>query len=494
MLNHLPILQVILPLLAAPACLILDRPRLAWLFASAVCLLSLAISIVLVQQVNAEGAISYMLGGWDAPWGIEYRIDKLSAYVLLVVSGIAALTVLAAHTSIVRELDTAQQPAFYVLFLLCLAGLLGIVATGDVFNIFVFLEISSLATYALIALGKDRRSLWAAYQYLIVGTIGATFFLIGIGLLYSITGTLNIADLNQRLGDPQYAGVATAAFAFIVVGIFLKLALFPLHGWLPNAYAYAPSIVTAFLAATATKVALYLLMRMHFSVFGAVVTVASVPLNTILLALGLASVIAASLVAIQQTHVKRLFAFSSVAQIGYMVIGMGLGTTAGLQAALLHLFNHALIKSALFLAIAAVVYRLGSAELKAFKGLGRQMPWTMAAIAIGGLSLIGVPLTVGFVSKWYLVMGAIEAGLWPVAVLVLIGSLLALAYIWKIVEVAYFAEPEQVPTGDARGEAPLTLLIPIWLLVVANIYLGIDTSLTVGLSGGAAELLMEGVR
>ena len=494
MLNHLPILQVILPLLAAPACLILDRPRLAWLFASAVCLLSLAISIVLVQQVNAGGAISYLLGGWDAPWGIEYRIDKLSAYVLLVVSGIAALTVLAAHTSIVRELDTAQQPAFYVLFLLCLAGLLGIVATGDVFNIFVFLEISSLATYALIALGKDRRSLWAAYQYLIVGTIGATFFLIGIGLLYSIAGTLNIADLNQRLGDPQYTGVTTAAFAFIVVGIFLKLALFPLHGWLPNAYAYAPSIVTAFLAATATKVALYLLMRMHFSVFGTVVTVASVPLNTILLALGLAAVLAASLVAIQQTHVKRLFAFSSIAQIGYMVIGMGLGNVLGLQAALLHLFNHALMKGALFLAIAAVVYRLGSAELKTFKGLGQVMPWTMAAIVIGGLSLIGVPLTVGFVSKWYLVMGALEAGLWPVAVLVLIGSLLALVYIWKLVEVAYFAEPEQPHASAAHGEAPLALLIPIWLLALANIYLGIDTDLTVGLSGGAAELLMEGVR
>src|SRR5690606_852060 len=188
--------------------MLLDRARLAWLFATAAGLATFAISCLLLYQVQHSGPISYALGGWEAPWGIEYRIDLLSAYVLLVVSGIGALVLAAANTGVSREIPEAKQPLFYVTYLLCLAGLLGIVATGDIFNVFVFLEISSLATYALIAQGKNRRALWAAYQYLIVGTIGATFILIGIGFLYSLTGTLNMVDLAARL--PAIAGSHTA--------------------------------------------------------------------------------------------------------------------------------------------------------------------------------------------------------------------------------------------------------------------------------------------
>jgi len=489
-LNHLPILQVVIPLLAAPACMLLDRARLAWLFATAAGLATFAISCLLLYQVQHSGPISYALGGWEAPWGIEYRIDLLSAYVLLVVSGIGALVLVAANTGVSREIPEAKQPLFYVTYLLCLAGLLGIVATGDIFNVFVFLEISSLATYALIAQGKNRRALWAAYQYLIVGTIGATFILIGIGFLYSLTGTLNMVDLAARL--PAIAGSHTAytAFAFIVVGVCLKLALFPLHLWLPNAYTYAPSIVTAFLAATATKVAVYLLIRLQFSVFGEGFAESALPLDAIFLVLGLVGVFVASLVAIQQPNIKRLFAYSSVAQIGYMIVGMGVGTHTGLQATLLHLFNHALMKGALFLALAAVAYRLGSSDIKAFRGLGRAMPLTMAAIVIGGLSLIGVPLTVGFVSKWYLVLATIQAGLWPVAVLILLGSLLAVVYVWRVVEVAYF---QQRPAGLAVvKEAPLALLVPTWLLVIGNLYFGVQAGFTADLAGSAAAALIGG--
>lgn len=490
MIEHLPILQVIVPLLAAPACLLLDRGRLAWLFCCGVGVVTFLTSVLLLQQVSELGPLNYELGGWDAPWGIEYRIDLLTAYVLLVISGVAVLVLVAAHEGIRHEITEAQQPLFYVLYLLCLAGLLGIVATGDIFNIFVFLEISSLATYALIAMGKDRRALWAAYQYLIVGTIGATFFLIGIGFLYSLTGTLNMADLAERL--PAVAGSLTlyVAFAFVVVGICLKLALFPLHLWLPNAYAYAPSIATALLAATATKVAIYLLIRFHFSIFGEGFSDPALPLETIFLVLGLAGVFVASTVAIYQENVKRLFAYSSVAQIGYMVIGMGIGTTTGVQATVLHLFNHALMKGALFLALAVVVRRLGSAEVSAFRGMGRTMPLTSAAIVVAGLSLIGMPLTVGFVSKWYLVTGAIDAGLWPVALLVVLGSILAVLYVWRLVEVAYFQDAQG--EGGLRREAPLTMLIPLWLLVLANLYFGINTGLTVETSAAAVEHLMGG--
>lgn len=489
MLNHLPILQVIIPLLAAPACLLIGRPRLVWIFALGVSAGALLISALLLQQVVSSGTISYALGGWDAPWGIEYRIDLLNAFVLLIISAISTVVLLGAHTSVQREVAADKQSLFYVSYLLCLAGLLGIAASGDVFNVFVFLEISALSTYTLIAMGQNRRALWASYQYLLMGTVGATFILIGIGFLYAMTGTLNMQDLAERLAAVQSSSAVLTAFAFIIVGVGLKLALFPLHLWLPNAYAYAPSVVTAFLAATATKVAVYLLIRFSFGVFGLSFFAQALPLNEIYLALGGLGVLIASLVAIYQDNIKRLFAYSSVAQIGYMIIGIGIGSAAGLQATLLHLFNHALMKGAIFLALAAVVFRLGGMNVETFRGAGRRMPWTMAAIVAASLSLIGMPLTVGFVSKWYLILAAVEAGMWPVAVLVVAGSLLAVIYTWKIVEAAYFTN-----SGAERQEAPWSLLLPVWLLVFANIYFGIDTRLPVTVTELAAGFLMGAER
>ncbi|GAC18498.1 monovalent cation/H+ antiporter subunit D family protein [Paraglaciecola arctica] len=491
MLDHLPILQVIVPLLAAPACLLLNKPRISWLFACFAAVISLLISAALLNQVQHSGVISYMLGGWEAPWGIEYRIDLLSAYVLLIVSAIGTIVLLAANTGIRNEIDEDKQSLFYVLYLLCMAGLLGIVATGDIFNVFVFLEISSLATYALVAFGRDRRALLTAYQYLIVGTIGATFLLMGIGLLYSLTGTLNMQDIANRLPLVSETSTAYTAFVFMIVGVALKLALFPLHLWLPNTYTYAPSIVTAFLAATATKVAIYLLIRLHFSIFGD--DFGGGVIQTVFIALGLLSVFVASTVAIKQPNIKRLFAYSSVAQIGYMIIGIGIGTSLGLQGTLLHLFNHALMKGALFLALAAVVYRIGSTDRACFNGLAKHMPWTMAAVVIAGLSLIGVPLTVGFISKWYLVLASLQSGLWPVALLIVIGSLLAVYYVWTLVESAYFgkADPSlNSASSPPIKEAPLGLLIPLWILVLANVYFGIDTRLPLEASAQAANMLM----
>ena len=487
MLAHLPILQVIVPLMAAPLCLFLTRSRLVWLFALIVSGLAFLISSLLLQQVMASGTIIYELGGWDAPWGIEYRIDQLNAFLLLIISAVSTVVLLAAHTSIKQEIPADRHTLFYILYLLSLAGMLGIVATGDAFNVFVFLEITSLSAYALIALGKDRRALWASYQYLIMGTIGATFILIGIGLMYQMTGTLNMYDLSQRLPEVAHTRTVFTAFAFVIVGVCLKLALFPLHLWLPNAYAYAPSIVTAFFAATATKVAVYLLIRFTFSVFGLSFSFTALPLQMLFVVLGLLGIFAASFAAIYQKNVKHLFAYSSIAQIGYMIVGFSVSTTAGLMATLLHMFNHALMKGALFLALAAVVYRIGSAQLSQFNGLGRQMPYTMAAIVIGGLSLIGVPLTVGFVSKWYLVLATIENGWWPVAVLILLGSLLAIVYVWRIVEAAYFKPP--LAGRESIKEAPLSLLIPTWTLVIANIYFGIDTRLSVQVAQSAAQSL-----
>ena len=273
-----------------------------------------------------------------------------------------------------------------------------------------------------------------------------------------------------------------------MVGIGLKLALFPLHLWLPNAYAYAPSAATAFIAATATKVAVYALLRFVFTVFGVEVSFDDLPLDQIFVVLGSIAILSASIVAIFQENVKRMLAYSSVAQIGYIVLGISLASNAGLQASILHLFNHAIMKCALFMAMGCVLYRLGSVHLRDMGGIARVMPWTFAAFTVSGLSLIGVPLTVGFVSKWYLVLAVLERGWWPLAVLVLVGSLLALIYIWRVVETAWFGQP--TPRAETVREAPASMLLATWTLVLANLYFGVQTDLTATLAGEAAGVLI----
>ena len=485
---HLPILQIVVPLMAAPVCLLLRRRALAWVWATLICCLSLGISVHLLRRVMEEGTIIYALGSWSAPWGIEYRIDPVNAFVLLLVAIIGAVVILYAPASVAKELSDVRGSLFYATFLLCYTGLLGITITGDVFNLFVFLEISSLSSYALISLGSDRRALTASYQYLIMGTVGATFYVIGVGLLYMMTGTLNRADLAVQLKPVMGSRTVLTAFAFLSLGLSLKLALFPLHLWLPNAYAYAPSVVTAFLAATATKVSVYVYIRFFYSIFGTDYTFETLRLDYFIVPLALVGIVVASLVAIFQTDIKRMLAYSSIAQISYMMLGIGLMSVTGLTATLVHLFNHALMKGALFLAMGCVVYRMGSANLTDMRGLGRQMPFTMAAFVLAGLSLIGVPLTVGFISKWYLVLAAIERGWWPVAVLVLLTSLLAVIYIWRVVEVAYFQKPSDSATHAV--EAPLSMQIPMWVLVGATLYFGVSSSFTSGVARRGAELLM----
>jgi multicomponent Na+:H+ antiporter subunit D len=340
----------------------------------------------------------------------------------------------------------------------------------------------------LISQGTTRRALTSSIQYLVMGTIGGTFILLGIGMIYMMTGTLNIADMAVQLAAVGPNRTVLVALACIGIGTAIKLALFPLHIWLPNAYTYAPAIVTAFLAATATKVAYYVLVRFIFSVFGAPLAFEVLRLDAVLMPLAIAAMFAGSFVAIFQDNMKRMLAYSSVAQIGYMVLGLSLVSVSGLTGGLVHLFNHALMKSGLFLVMAAVLLRTESVRLEAMAGLGRRMPWTMAAFVVSGLSMIGVPLTVGFVSKWYLVMGAIQAGLWPVAVLILLSSLLALVYIWRVVEVAYFRQPPD--DAPEVKEAPISLLGPIWVLAGATVFFGVFTSLSVGTASAAARMLL----
>lgn len=489
---NLPALQVLLPLFGAVICALLPRGNWAWFVALVVSLAMPLIAGSLLIQVMTDGPISYAMGDWQPPYGIEYRVDIFSAFILLLVSLMGAVMIPYARPSIAHEIEADRQAWYYAIYLLCLCGLLGMAITGDAFNAFVFMEISSLATYALLAMGRDRRALLSAYQYLIMGTIGATLYVIGVGLLYSMTGTLNLVDMAQRLAGIETSRPVLAALAFLTVGISLKLALFPLHVWLPNAYAYAPSTATVFLAATATKVAIYLLLRFFFSVFGAAIIFADLPVSEIFLILSLAAMFGASIVAVFQDNVKRMLAYSSVAQVGYITLGIAIANKTGLTGGIVHLFNHALMKGALFMAVGAVFFRIGSVKLDDFAGLGKKMPITMGAFLVAGLSIIGAPGTAGFVSKWYLGLGAFEQGWWWLAFLLVASSLISVIYIGRIVEVAWFRPVSEA--GRRAKEPPLSMLVPTLILAAATVYFGIDTDATVGIASQAADWLWTGGR
>ncbi|MGD8859415.1 MAG: monovalent cation/H+ antiporter subunit D family protein [Myxococcales bacterium] len=487
--DHLLVLMVILPLLGAPVCLMLRSRIAAQAFAIGVAWSVLYVAWHILGAVMAEGVISYELGGFPPPWGIELRVDAANAYLLLLVSGIAATVFMFGPGSAGAAVPEGRESFFYTALLLALAGLLGITVTGDAFNVFVFLEVSSLASYTLIGLGRSRRAPLAAFSYLMAGTIGGTFFLLGVGLLYQMTGTLNMMDLAQRLPAVFETRTIVLALALLVVGLGIKLAVYPLHQWLPNAYTWAPSMVSAFLAATSTKVMYYVLVRVMFTLFGAAFVFETLHTEYVLFPLSLMAMFGGSLAAIYQRNLKRLLAYSSVAQVGYMTLGLCFASVTGVTAGLVHVFNHALMKGGLFLAVGCMTAQLGSSNLQDMRGLGRTMPVTTAALVVGGLSLVGVPSTVGFVSKWYLVQAALEQGMLGIALLILLSSLLAVVYVWRVVELAYFNEPAHPHVK----EAPFAQVMPTWLLIGATVVFGLNTDLTVGVAQTAARQLMGGM-
>ena len=488
MTTHLPVLQVVVPLACAPLCVLLRSRTVAWLLFLLAALSSLTCAVLLAVRVADGESLRYAMGGWPAPEGIEFVVSGFNTPVLLLVSSIAVVAAVYARRSVLAEIDERRVPLVYTCLCLTLTGLLGITITGDAFNVFVFLEISSLSSYALIAMGRRRRALVASFRYLVIGTVGATFVLLGIGLAYAVTGTLNMADLAARLSELDGNRALYAAVVFVFIGLAVKAAVFPLHAWLPAAYAEAPSAVSMFLAATSTKVAIYVFCRFAFTIFGAGLVFGAMPIGQVGLLLAALAMLVGSAVACFQTDLKYLLAWSSVAQIGYIVAGISLATSAGVSAGYLHVLNHAIIKAALFAAAGLLLLRLGSVRLTALAGLGRRMPWTFAAIVVAGLGLVGVPPTAGFASKWALAAALIERNQWPVLVAMLVSSLLALVYVGRIVEVAWFREP----TLTESKKPPVSMVAAIWVLVLASVYFGLDATLPAGLADAAADALLGG--
>jgi multicomponent Na+:H+ antiporter subunit D len=372
MIDHIAAIVVMLPIISSVFVMLIRNNSINWLISTTASLITSIASIMMYLQISKNGIISYAMGGWEPPVGIEYRIDEFNALFIILISIASFLILLYAKHSLNSELKENKISTFYSMYLLCLGGLIGILSTGDAFNAFVFLEISSLATYILISMGSDRRALLSAYQYLIMGTIGATLYVIGVGLIFVLTGSLNLYDISIRIQELELYRPLYASLAFITVGIALKVALFPLHAWLPNAYAYTPSVGTAFLSSTATKVAIYLLIKYLFLVYGYDVVYSNKIFVFVIIGLSILAMFGASLIAIFQSNLKKLFAYSSVAQIGYITLGIGLANHNGLIGSTVHIINHSIIKAAIFLAIGCIVFKTKISDTHQLAGLGKK--------------------------------------------------------------------------------------------------------------------------
>jgi len=475
------ILIVIVPLLTSFCIPIIGawKKRLCYPLVNLAVLISLFASIKIAVLVIQHGPIHYFLGGWKPPWGIAYYIDHLNALMAVLISFLFLLVAMFSKESIPKELPLKEVP-FYVLFLLLFTGLLGIILTGDMFNLYVFLEVASLSAYALIALG-EKDALYASFRYLIIGTVGASWYLLGVGYLYIVTGSLNMADLSTLLPHLLQSKAVLVGFAFILFGIGIKMAIFPLHVWLPHAYTAAPSAVSAIIAPVMTKVMAYVLIRVVFTVFKPAYTIHTLNATTIMAWLGTIAILFGGIMALSQTDFKKMLCYIIVAEIGYIVGGIGIANATAIKGAILHILNDAVMVACLFLVASMVMYRTGGHRISDFKGLFKKMPSTAVIFTVGALAVIGVPPTCGFFSKWYLLLGGIQAGHWGFVVALLVCTLINVALFFKVFDKGLYIHAQERGSDDRIGpqnesgksELPLSMLVPGFIIAIAIVLIGI---------------------
>jgi multicomponent Na+:H+ antiporter subunit D len=427
------------------------------------------IALMLSLRVWRDGPFSYTPGGWNPPYGIELRFDEFSALVV-VICFIGLLTLVFSQRYTVDAVAESRIPYYYTLLLLNFTGMIGFTVTGDLFNLFVFMEILSLSGYALVAISGERIAEMAAFKYLVLGAISSLTVLFSVGLLYALTGSLNMADIAGRLGGTARAPLAVA-FAGLTLGFMVKAALFPLHIWLPDAHAIAPSPVSAVLSGLVVKTGILGMLRVYQNAYTSQAVDMS-GLNNLLVWLGAASIVMGAFFAVFQDDIKMMLAYSTISNIGYIVMGLGLASTYGVIGASVHVFNHAIIKATLFLGAGAIIFQTGKRTLSDLAGVGRGMPLTAAAMSIGAISIVGIPPTAGFLCKWYIALGAIQAERPVFGFALVFGALFIFIYYIRMVNAFYFREPRD-PSILTVGEAPKSMLVPVLILAGLCLIMGL---------------------
>lgn len=476
MTQHAPVLIVLLPVSAALLCMLLSRisKNLGSYVVIASIFGALVSAVTVLQEVLANGgkAIHYWMGNWQPPIGIEFVIDPING-ILAVLTTFIALMVSIYSRPFVKDEDWLHVGGYYTLFGLMTVGMCGMIITGDVFNLYVYLEVMSLSGYGLIAIG-GRKSMLAAFRYLLIGTIGASLYLLGVGYLYAMTGTLNMADLAVRVAQHLNSPLFALAVACFVIGFGIKMALFPLHGWQPDAYTYAHPGAAALIAGIMSKVPSYAMIRFLFYMFGVTNPVVASVLNVIGI-LGVAGILIGSIMALAQYDFRRMLAYSSVAQIGYIAIGIAMGNMYGFIGAVLHIINHAFMKSALFLVIGGVEYRFGEVNLYRLGGLNKKMTLSTITVTLASLSMIGLPPTAGFFSKYYLMLGAYSGAQYFYIAVLVISSLLNAIYFFRILEQMFVqreASLTEVHPHKGKLGLPVEMAIPIFVVGIGILVLG----------------------
>ena len=427
-------------------------------------LLLTVLSVCAIFLVKGAGVQVYKVGGWIPPIGISMVLDGLSSFMLVTVNLTAFLITIFSISYM--EKYTAKWK-FYTLFMLMLAGMNGVIITGDMFNLFVFLEIAAIASYALVAFGIEKEELEASFKYMVVGELASLFILLGIGLLYSFTSTLNMADMGRVLVADGPGKLVPFVSVLFLVGFGIKAAIMPFHAWLADAHPSAPAPISAMLSGLLIKVlGIYALMRIFFNVLGVGPSI----LN-ILLTLGTISMVAGGLLAIGQSDIKRMLAYSSISQIGYIVLALGIATPLALLGAIFHLFNHAIFKSLLFLNSGAIEYSTGTRDLNEMGGLNARMPLTGTTSLIGSMSISGIPPLGGFWSKLIIVFAAIKSGHTVLGLIAILVSIITLGYYLKLQRYAFLGSLKD--KWKSVREVPFTMKLSMVMLALICIATGV---------------------
>ena len=449
------------------------------------------IAAYLTVLVLPEWPYTFQIGYWKAPWGIELILDPLSSLMVLTICAFCFLIALYSLRTIRIEVPLEKAGWYYTAYLLLLTGMLGLMVTNDIFNMYVMIEITGICAVALVLARGTKEATEASLKYLLLAVIGSGFILFAIGFLYSVTGNLNITYVAAELAlvKENYPYLVWTAMGFFLVGFGIKAALFPLHLWLPDAHSSAPYASSALLSGLVVKVYIVSMIRIFYLVFGPEMLIGT-PMGTLLLLLSSLAIIGGSFFAYTQLNLKRRLAYSTVAQVGYIFLGLGLGTSWGLTAALLHIIVHAFMKVALFMSAGTIYFQTGKKNVLYFSGLGRIMPVSMGAFTIASLSMIGIPLFAGFLSKYALAFGSMQVESYGFVALVVLSGLLNASYYLPIVWQAFFTEEKRETFH--LDMVPFSMMAPMLIVTAGLIYLGVTPGQMMTMIDRAASVLLPG--